>query len=135
MSRAYLFTQPNPRMGPAETDLYEVKAVSNVALAHRGKVQHFLKNGALMAWIPGDEILGVAVREGETKVFLGRTEGKPIDLAKVAHTVAVIINDQFFWLREGHWVKDDDIRDLASAWSVLRASCVHADGYKLTVRH
>jgi hypothetical protein len=114
MVAAYLFTLPDPRMGPAATDLFRVKVMTEVVITVGGWEWHYPRGRADTNEIKSG---------GDTNAQLLWGDGVPLDLAKVAGAVAVAVDDgsdcRIVWLSDGQCVAAERCRTMAVARALI----------------
>jgi hypothetical protein len=116
MTDAYLFTLPNLLMGPAATDLFLVKGMTELVIAAGGREWHYQKGGGSTTTPikSGGMLLGVQLLRGDDAA---------INLATIPDAVAVTVHDGrdclIVWLQEGRcdkcsaaiWIGANDNQD------------------------
>jgi hypothetical protein len=123
MAEAVLFTQLDPQMGPAATNLFRVKGMTEVVLKASSTEWRYPRGTVR------------PVSGADTEMLLYRVGRVPLNLAAVPGAVAaVVIDGEDGWLC---WFDDDECllaepcRTMALAWSEVEAHCCPTNGYEL----
>jgi hypothetical protein len=123
MADAVLFTQPDPRRGPAATNLFRVKRMTEIVLTVDGMEWRYPKGTVRRK--PG----------AETEITLLRDDDAPLDLASVpgAIAAAVIVGEDGWlcWFGDGQCLLTEPCRTMALARSEVEGHCCPKDGYEL----
>ena len=123
MVDAVLFTRPDPRVGPAATDLFRVKRLQEIVLTIDG-IEWRYPRGTVRPK-PG----------AATEILLLRDDAAPLDLAAVPGVVAAAIIDGedgwLCWFGDGRCLLAESCRTLALARSEIESQCCPRGGYEL----
>jgi hypothetical protein len=123
MVAAILFTQSDPYLGLAATDLFRVKGMTGLVIAVDGTEWRYPAGTMSQK------------RGGETEVLLLRRDDAPLNLATVPQGVAAAVVDSghgwIFWFDKGRCVQHDGCRSMAEARSQIESRCCAPNGYEL----
>jgi len=131
MAAAMLFTQSDPYLGPAVTNLFRVKGMTCLVITVDGTEWRY----------PAETAAGTMCQKpgGATKVLLLRRDDTPLNLATVPQGIAVAVIDNgagwIFWLDAGQCVLHDGCRSMADARSLIENQCCPPNGYELREPH
>ncbi len=127
MISAVLFTQPDPRMGPAETNLLGVRGLREIVVTVDG-----------MEWHYHGPIAATARRTNRTEtgvLLLRRDDDLPLNLADVPGAVAAAVIDSgtgwLFRFEKGRCVQHDRCANMGEARSTVQERCRPPGGYEL----
>lgn len=126
MADAVLFTQADPRMGPAATNLFRVKGLE--ALVVTVDDTEWQYHGPLS--------VGMRQKPGAvTGIMLHCGGDAPIDLASVPKAVAAAVFDNgdgwMFWFGNGRAVQVGRCTSMGLARAKIEARCCPPGGYEL----
>jgi hypothetical protein len=124
---AVLFTQPDPYMGPAETNLLCVRGLTEIVVTVDGMEWHY--HGPLAATArraPG----------GKTEILLFRRDNDmPLNLAAVPGAVAAAVIDSgggwLFRFDNGRCIQHERCENMGGARCDMQERCRPQDGYEL----
>lgn len=127
MISAVLFTQSDPRMGPAETNLLGVRGLREIVVIVDGMEWHY--HGPVAA-------TARRAQGAETEVLLLRRDAdRPLNLADVPGAIAAAVIDSgsgwLFRFEKGQCVQHDRCGNLGEARSVMQERCRPPGGYEL----
>src|SRR5215510_4419297 len=128
MTDAYLFTLPNLLMGPAATDLFLVKGMTELVIAAGGQEWHHPKGGGSTTTPikSGGMLFGVQLLRGDNAA---------INLAAIPDAVAVTVHDGrdclIVWLQDGRCDMTERVPTMAVARAEIAGRYYPADGYQL----
>jgi hypothetical protein len=127
MVAAVLFTQPDRHLGPAITNFFQVKGMTEIVVTCDG-----------MEWRNRDAVSTVMLRRGlnaETAVLLLRDHGAPLNLASVPGAIAVAVDDgvdgRIFWFDKDQGVRVEHGQMMAVARALIEGRCCPSGGYHL----
>lgn len=128
MVDAVLFTRPDPRTGPAATDLFRVRGGAGLVLAVDGAEWRYPNpTSAMMRRLSS----GANVDE----VSLLRDGDAPLSLASIPDAIAAAVVDSgdgwIFWFDAGQCARVDRCSSMALARSEIEGCCLPAGGYEL----
>ena len=129
MTDAYLFTLPNLLMGPAATDLFLVKGMTELVIAVGGQERRYPKGGGSTTTQirSGGTLLGVQLLRGDDAA---------VNLAAIPDAVAVTVDDGrgclIVWFEDGRCDKTERSPSMAVARAEIEAKHYPVDGYELS---
>lgn len=124
MVDAVLFTQPDPRLGPAATNLFRVRQAREIVLTTVDGVEWRYPKG------------GVRRRPSAAmEVLLLRDDDAPLDLASLPGAIAAVVIDGedgwICWFGGGRCLLTEPCRSMALARSEIESHCCPTGGYQL----
>ena len=126
MISAILFTQPDPHMGPAATDLFQVKGMTEIIVTVDGTEWRYQRP------------MSAAMRQKastETEILLFRHDSAPLNLTAVSQVMAAAVTADgdgwIFWFDKAQCVHHDRCRMMGEARALIECHCVPAGGYEL----
>lgn len=128
MVAAVLFTWPDRRFGPAATNLFKVKGMTEIVITVDGMERRY--RGAVSPVI-------VRQKPGNTDaaVLLLYDDDVLVNLGALPEAIAVAVDDgvdgRIFWFDEGGGVRAENGQMMAAARSLVEARCQPPDGYEL----